>query len=102
MARHARPGQGTADPWAEEPAAGEGDARRTGSRRQPRARRDGAEPRAEEGSWLDDAFDERKAAADWEKAKGSPVLGCGLALAVAAALGLIAFAFAGILGALGV
>lgn len=86
MARHARHDGPGADPWAEE----------TRSAAEPRR-----QPRAEEGSWLDDAFDERKAAADLEKAKGSPVLGCGLALAVAAALGLIVFAFTGILGALG-
>lgn len=89
MARHARHDAPETDPWADE-------ARPGGQAREPRR-----QPRAEEGSWLDDAFDERKAAADLEKAKGSPVLGCGLALAVAAALGLIVFAFTGILGALG-
>ncbi len=88
MARHARPGQAI-DPWADGTPVDE---------HTPRGVR---AARAEEGSWLDDAFDERKAAADLEKAKGSPLLGCGLVVAVAAALGLIVFAFTGILGALG-
>lgn len=89
MARHARRERDAADPWAEE-------GRSAAEAREPRR-----QPRAEEVSWLDDAFDERKAAADLEQAKASPLLGCGLAVAVAAALGLIVFAFAGILGALG-
>ncbi|MCI8452699.1 hypothetical protein [Enterorhabdus sp. P55] len=89
MARHARRERDAADPWAE------------GARPAAEAREPRRQPRAEEGSWLDDAFDERKAAADLEQAKASPLLGCGLVVAVAAALGLIVFAFAGILGALG-
>ena len=80
MARHARRERDAADPWAE------------GARPAAEAREPRRQPRAEEGSWLDDAFDERKAL---------PLLGCGLVVAVAAALGLIVFAFAGILGALG-
>lgn len=89
MARHVRHDAPAADPWAEE-------GRPADQAREPRR-----QPRAEEGSWLDDAFDERKAAADLEKAKASPLLGCGLVVVLAAALGLIVFAFTGILGALG-
>ncbi|MCI2241967.1 hypothetical protein [Adlercreutzia faecimuris] len=101
MARHVRHDGPGADPWEEEALS---QARPARSGRHGRdARDEGAAdaPRAEEGSWLDDAFDEGKAAADLERAKTSPALGCGLVAAVAAALALIAFAFTGILGALG-
>ena len=54
MARHARRERDAADPWAE------------GARPAVEAREPRRQPRAEEGSWLDDAFDERKAAADLE------------------------------------
>ena len=92
MARHVRHDGPAADPWEEEALS---------QARPARSGRHGRDARAEEGSWLDDAFDEGKAAADLERAKTSPALGCGLVAAVAAALALIAFAFTGILGALG-
>ena len=91
MARHVRHDGPAADPWEEEALS---QARPARSGRHGRdARDEGAAdaPRAEEGSWLDDAFDEGKAAADLERANTAPAHGGGL----------IAFAFTGILGALG-
>ena len=101
MARHARHDGPAADPWEKEARPQARPARGGRHGRDVRENAGDGAPRAEEGSWLDDAFDEGKAAADLERAKTSPALGCGLVVAVIAALALIAFAFTGILGALG-
>ncbi len=51
--------------------------------------------------WIDDAFDDKKAAEELEAAQGPKGLGCALALAVVLVVAFSIFAFVGLVGALG-
>ena len=53
-----------------------------------------------EFDWIDDAFDEKRTAADIENAKGPKAAGCLFVVVLVAVIGLMAFGFIGIIGAL--
>ena len=53
-----------------------------------------------EFDWIDDAFDDKKTAADMEAAKGPKAAGCLLVAVLVAAVALVFFALFGITGAL--
>ena len=51
--------------------------------------------------WIDDAFDEKKAAEELEAAQGSSGLGCALVIAVVLVVAFTVFSLVGLAGALG-
>lgn len=54
-----------------------------------------------EFDWIDDAFDDKKTAAEIEAAKGPKAAGCLLVVALLASVALVFFGMFGIVGALG-